>query len=59
LRGWSSRPAEIDPGWSHPTVAGLFERLKDEALAAFDRIVGLDMDNLAIDGSLLQGALRR
>jgi transposase len=33
-------------------AAGLFEQLKDEALAAFDRIVGLDMDNLAIDGSL-------
>ncbi len=32
-------------------AAGLFERLKDEALAAFDRIFGLDMDNLAIDGA--------
>jgi transposase len=33
-------------------AAGLFERLKDEALAAFDRIIGLDLDNVAIDGSL-------
>lgn len=32
--------------------AGIFEKLKDEALAAFDRIVGLDLDNVAIDGSL-------
>lgn len=32
--------------------AGVFEHLKDEALAAFDRIIGLDLDNVAIDGSL-------
>jgi transposase len=32
--------------------AGAFEALKDEALRAFDRIVGLDLDDVAIDGSL-------
>lgn len=32
--------------------AGVFEQLKDEALTAFDRIIGLDLDDLAIDGSL-------
>jgi transposase len=32
--------------------AGVFEQLKDEALAAFDRIIGLDLDDLALDGSL-------
>jgi transposase len=32
--------------------AGVFERLKTEALAAFDRIVGLDLDDVALDGSL-------
>jgi transposase len=32
--------------------AGVFEVLKDEALAAFDRIIGLDLDDLALDGSL-------
>jgi hypothetical protein len=32
--------------------AGVFERLKAEALAAFDRIVGLDLDDVALDGSL-------
>jgi len=32
--------------------AGVFEQLKDEALAAFDRIVGLDLDDVALDGSL-------
>jgi transposase len=32
--------------------AGVFEALKAEALAAFDRIVGLDLDDVAVDGSL-------
>lgn len=32
--------------------AGVFQTLKNEALAAFDRIVGLDLDDVAIDGSL-------
>jgi transposase len=32
--------------------AGVFEALKTEALAAFDRIIGLDLDDVAIDGSL-------
>jgi transposase len=33
-------------------AAGVFEALKTEALAAFDRIVGLDCDDVALDGSL-------
>ena len=33
-------------------AAGVFDQLCAEALAAFDRIIGLDMDNVAIDGSL-------
>jgi transposase len=32
--------------------AGVFEQLKTEALRAFDRIIGLDLDDVAIDGSL-------
>jgi transposase len=32
--------------------AGVFEALKTEAIAAFDRIVGLDLDDVALDGSL-------
>jgi hypothetical protein len=32
--------------------AGGFDVLKTEALAAFDRIVGLDLDDVAVDGSL-------
>ena len=32
--------------------AGVFEALKNEALAAFDRIIGLDLDDVALDGSL-------
>jgi transposase len=33
-------------------AAGVFEQLRAEALAAFDRIVGLDLSEVAIDGSL-------
>jgi transposase len=33
-------------------AAGVFDAVKDEALAAFDRIVGLDLDDVAVDGSL-------
>ena len=32
--------------------ADVFERLKTEALTAFDRIIGLDMSEVAVDGSL-------
>jgi hypothetical protein len=32
--------------------AGVFDALKTEALAAFDRIVGLNLDDIAVDGSL-------
>jgi Transposase DDE domain len=32
--------------------AGLFDALKAEALAAFDRVIGLDLDDVALDGSL-------
>lgn len=32
--------------------AGIFETLKTEAIAAFDRVVGLDLDDVALDGSL-------
>lgn len=32
--------------------AGVFDQLKTEALAAFDRIIGLDLDDVALDGSL-------
>ena len=33
-------------------AAGVFEQLKNEALAAFDRIIGLDLSEVSIDGSL-------
>jgi transposase len=32
--------------------AGVFDQLETEALAAYDRIIGLDLDHVAIDGSL-------
>ena len=32
--------------------AGVFDRVKDEATAAFDRIIGLDLEHVALDGSL-------
>jgi hypothetical protein len=33
-------------------AAGLFEALKAEAMAAFDRIIGLDLSEVSVDGSL-------
>ena len=33
-------------------AADVFERLKTEAVSAFDRIIGLDMSEVAVDGSL-------
>jgi len=32
--------------------AGVFDQLRDEAMAAFDRIIGLDLSEVALDGSL-------
>jgi|TARA_Y100000294_G_scaffold44395_2_gene40940 transposase len=32
--------------------AGVFDQLHDEALAAFDRLIGLDLSEVALDGSL-------
>lgn len=33
-------------------AAGVFDRLAAEALAAYDRIIGLDLDVVALDGSI-------
>lgn len=33
-------------------TAGVFDRLMSEAEAAYDRIIGLDLDNVALDGSI-------
>lgn len=33
-------------------AAGVFDRLRAEALAAYDRIIGLDLSDVAVDGSL-------
>jgi transposase len=33
------------------TAAGVFKRVRDEALAGYDRIVGLDLSEVAVDGS--------
>jgi transposase len=58
---WVDIEAILDHQVSHTTLrarrdewieAGVFEQLKDEAVAAFDRIVGLDLDDVALDGSL-------
>src|SRR5260370_19620376 len=32
--------------------AGVFDQLKIEAMTGFDRIIGLDLDDVALDGSL-------
>ena len=34
------------------SLRGCFHQLRAEALAAFDRIIGLDLSEVAIDGSL-------
>ena len=36
----------------HWIGAGIFERLRDHALHAYDRIIGLDLSEVALDGSL-------
>lgn len=33
-------------------AAGVFDRLRREALDAFDRVIGLDLDVVALDGSI-------
>lgn len=33
-------------------AAGVFDRLQAEAIAAFDKIITLDLDHVALDGSL-------
>lgn len=33
-------------------AAGIFEQLKTEAIAAFDRVIELDLDDVSLDGSL-------
>ena len=38
-------------------AAGVFEMLKTEALAALDRIIGLDLDYVALDGSPVRCAM--
>lgn len=38
--------------------AGVFDELVTEALAAFDRIISLDLGDVALDGALHKGTLR-
>jgi hypothetical protein len=61
VRRWVDIEAMLDHQVSDATLrarrdewiaAGLFEQLRAEALAAFDRIVGLDLSEVALDGSL-------
>jgi transposase len=33
-------------------AAGVFERIANEAIAAYDRVIGLDLSDVAVDGSL-------
>jgi transposase len=57
---WTTVEALLDGAVSDTTLrarrdewiaAGVFETLAAEALAAYDRIIGLDLDDVAIDGS--------
>jgi hypothetical protein len=54
-------PVEIHPlGCHRPRLsdrdewlaAGVFERIANEAIAAYDRVIGLDLSDVAVDGSL-------
>ncbi len=64
---WVDIEAILDHGVSDTTLrarrdewidAGVFDALRDEALRAFDRIVGLDLDDVALDGSLHKAPYR-
>jgi hypothetical protein len=33
-------------------AAGVFDTVRDEAMEAYDRIIGLDMSEVALDGSI-------
>lgn len=35
--------------------AGVFDKIADEAIAAYDRIIGLRLSGTAVDGSLHKG----
>jgi hypothetical protein len=37
---------------THWLQAGVFDKLVEEAIAAYDRIIGLDLSEVAVDGSL-------
>ena len=59
LAGWvrGGRPL-CGVGGTSGCGPGCSSRLADEALAGYDRIVGLDLSGVAVDASLNKGALR-
>ena len=48
---WVDIEAILDPT-AGLIDAGVFDQLRDEALQSFDRVIGLDLSEVALDGSL-------
>ncbi|WP_428118707.1 IS5 family transposase [Candidatus Poriferisodalis sp.] len=51
LLGWQVSDTTLRSRRDEWVAAGVFERIAAEAIAAYDRIVGLDLDDVCIDGS--------
>ena len=52
MQDLSSYPSFLETDWPVPWIAqGVFDGLVTEAIAAYDRIVGLDLTETAVDGS--------
>lgn len=55
LFGWIVSDTTIRAWREEWTRAGLFDNLIEHALAAYDRIIGLDLNEVAVDLALLFG----
>ena len=42
-------------GWSTRCAAGVAERLRLAVLAAYDRMLGLELEQLSVDGCITKG----
>lgn len=52
LCGWVVSDTTVRMRRNEWIAAGVFKNIEDEALAAYDRIIGLNLEDIAIDGSL-------
>ena len=51
LLGWRVSDTTLRSRRDEWVAAGVFELIAAEAIAAYDRIVGLDLDDVCVDGS--------